>query len=179
MTAPRPRLIHAGVSSEVILNCPAGHELVRQCYPLKRSQGRERNETVEPFPTLFWLTCTSVVQQISRLEHGGAIQWLQQHIQSDATFRSRVHQDHRAYIARRHQALRADDIACVRLEPWWTKFQSRGIGGIENWDAVKCLHLHYAHHLALGSTIGRWIDDHASIEKCHGQNTEVQPTSQT
>lgn len=38
----------------------------------------------------------------------------------------------------------------------------RGIGGIENPYSVKCLHTHYAHHLARpqdGNLIGQWVDE--------------------
>ena len=29
---------------------------------------------------------------------------------------------------------------------------------------VKCLHLHYAHHLARGNTVGRWMEEEGLIE---------------
>lgn len=43
-------------------------------------------------------------------------------------------------------------------------FIGRGIGGIrfENPSSVKCLHTHYAHHLARpedGNLIGLWVDE--------------------
>jgi hypothetical protein len=40
--------------------------------------------------------------------------------------------------------------------------QTVGIAGIREFSAVKCLHCHYAHHLARpdhGNLIGRWVED--------------------
>lgn len=37
-----------------------------------------------------------------------------------------------------------------------------GIAGMQNFDAVKCLHTHYAHFLARpahGNLIGQWVHD--------------------
>ena len=179
MSAPRPRLIHPGVSSEVIRHCPAGHELVRRCYPLKRAQGTQHADHIEPFPTLFWLTCNAVIQQISQLEHAGAIEALQEALRTDDVFRARVHRDHRAYIEQRHRQLSPDDLRLAESFSWWRQFQNRGIGGIENWNSVKCLHLHYAHHLAGGSEIGRWIEAHARIALCHQPDTDKKEESET
>ena len=44
--------------------------------------------------------------------------------------------------------------------------RERGIGGIANRDSVKCLHLHYAHHLARGSAIGAEIETLGTIRIC-------------
>ena len=48
----------------------------------------------------------------------------------------------------------------------WDAFQRRVIGGIVDRATVKCLHLHFAHHLARGSTIGAWIEREAVIAPC-------------
>ncbi|HIC96436.1 TPA: DUF501 domain-containing protein, partial [Candidatus Bipolaricaulota bacterium] len=40
------------------------------------------------------------------------------------------------------------------------------IGGLADWDKVKCLHLHYAHHLARGNIVGRWVEDRFSLKEC-------------
>jgi len=40
--------------------------------------------------------------------------------------------------------------------------QTVGIAGIRDFSAVKCLHCHYAHHLARpehGNLIGLWVED--------------------
>jgi len=41
-----------------------------------------------------------------------------------------------------------------------------GIGGIADRATVKCLHLHYAHHLARGSALGEAIDALGEIRLC-------------
>ena len=42
----------------------------------------------------------------------------------------------------------------------------RGIGGIANWDQVRCLHTQYAHHLCGDNVIGRWMDAEYGVADC-------------
>ena len=43
-------------------------------------------------------------------------------------------------------------------------FDSYGIGGIRHWDKVRCLHMQYAYHLAVGGTaIGKRLDQEFSL----------------
>jgi hypothetical protein len=45
-------------------------------------------------------------------------------------------------------------------------FKERGIGGLQDWDRVKCLHMHYAHHLVRENVIGQWIAERFKILEC-------------
>lgn len=145
---------HDYVEHEVVRRCPVGHALVLRCYPL-----RERGDRIEPFPTLYWLECKDVAARIARLEYGGAVGELEARIAADPAFRAAVHADHDAYVAERWELLRPTDRARVAEAGLTTALLERGIGGLANRDAVKCLHLHYAHHLAVGSTLGRAIEE--------------------
>ena len=42
----------------------------------------------------------------------------------------------------------------------------RGIGGISNWDQVRCLHTQYAHHLSGDNVIGQWLDREYDVADC-------------
>lgn len=142
------------VEHEVVRRCPAGHALVLRCYPI-----RERGDRIEPFPNLYWLECNEVAARIARLEHAGGVGKLEQRIAADPEFRVAVHADHRAYAEERWELLRPEDRQRVDEAGLRGSLMDRGIGGIANFDAVKCLHLHYAHHLAVGSTLGRAIEE--------------------
>ena len=52
----------------VAAHCPAGHPAVAHCYPLLR-----KASGIEPFPTLYWLTCPRLRREISHIERDGAI----------------------------------------------------------------------------------------------------------
>ncbi|OGF55685.1 MAG: hypothetical protein A2Z21_01620 [Candidatus Fraserbacteria bacterium RBG_16_55_9] len=141
--------------------CPLGHPQVIRVYPLIGEK---------PFPTLFWLTCPSLIQQISRLEYQGVIEIVERLVQVDVSFRARYHKDHRTYITERWAELSEDDRRWVEAKGLRLVFMERGIGGVRDWDTVKCLHMHYAHHQARENVIGRWLDDHYAIVECQAKS---------
>jgi hypothetical protein len=152
---------HDFVDTEVIRRCPAGHPLVLRCHPLRRDRERP-----EPFPTLFWLVCDEVGAQIARLEYGGGVAAIERRIAADPELRARVHADHDAYVEERWSLLSADERHRVEAAGMKRALRERGIGGIANRDAVKCLHLHYAHHLARGSALGALLEARGELRPC-------------
>lgn len=137
--------------------CPAGHPQVIRVYPLAGGK---------PFPTLFWLSCPSLVQQISHLEYQGWIERIERYILEDPKFRARYHQDHRAYIEERWKELTERDRHWIKEQGLESVFLRRGIGGLKDWDKVKCLHMHYAHHRVRENVIGQWLEEHCEIIEC-------------
>jgi len=137
--------------------CPIGHPQVIRVYPLVEGA---------PFPTLFWLTCPALVAQISQLEHGGTIAELEAALARDDALRQEYKANHRTYVADRWHELSERDRRWVELQGLSDVFLERGIGGIRHWSTVKCLHLHYAHHLARANALGAWIDAHYEIAVC-------------
>lgn len=120
----------------------------------------------EPFPTLFWLACPAVTRTIARLEHSGWIEAIEREVDSDPVLRHALERDHAAYAAEREGLLSESERRLLAdfglLEP----LRQRGIGGSRSLTRLKCLHLHYAHHLARGSAIGRRIESVATISPC-------------
>ena len=157
------RLKHPDVESTIATRCPAGHPQVLRCHPLR--QGGER---FEPFPTLFWLVCPQLTYALSRLEHEGWITKLQERLASDEAFRAAVERDHTAYGEERWSLLVDEERAEVERRGMAHELRARGIGGIRDRSTVKCLHLHYAHHLARGSAIGRALDELGVLAGCPG-----------
>lgn len=141
--------------------CPAGHPQVILVYPLIKEGKRW-----EPFPTIYWLTCPSLVAQLAALEHVSWIRRLEREIRSDATLKRELEKNHKAYIEERWALLSDEDKQGIEKRGWTDIYLKRGIGGIENWNHLKCLHLHYAHHLARENVIGRWIHRMKTPQPC-------------
>jgi exopolyphosphatase/guanosine-5'-triphosphate,3'-diphosphate pyrophosphatase len=115
----------------VVARCTGGHPLVIRNSPLD-ADGR-------PFPTTFWLTCPDAVKAVSRLESAG---WIRQ-LDADPAFAGAIARSHQEYAIER-----ARDLPEAR--DWG------GVGGTRT--GLKCLHAHYAWHLAGGDdAVGVWV----------------------
>jgi hypothetical protein len=120
----------------VAVRCPCGLPSVIETFPIVDG---------EPFPTLYWLTCTRAIAAVGRLEAAGVMQELTQRLRTDDEFAERFRVSERDYIARRDALAQLPDAG--------------GIGGGPS-DRVKCLHAHLAHHLACGDNpVGEWVED--------------------
>jgi exopolyphosphatase/guanosine-5'-triphosphate,3'-diphosphate pyrophosphatase len=121
----------------VIARCTGGHPLVI------------RNEPVDgngaPFPTTYWLTCPETVKAVSRLESEGWIARLNDQANEDVEFGDALESAHRAYAEERGTP-------------------GGGVGGTRT--GIKCLHAHYAYHLAGGKDpVGKWVAER--VEPVH------------
>jgi len=115
---------------QVIVRCSVGHPLVIRNEPL--------DELGDPFPTTFWLTCPDAVRAVSRLEAGGEIGRLNERYDHDPEFRAAVDRAHEEAAEER-----------ARMMP-----DARGWGGVGGTrQGIKCLHAHYANHLAGGDDV--------------------------
>ncbi len=123
--------------SAVPARCPFGFPAVVEDLPYDAG-GR-------PFPTLYYCTCPTLVAAVSRLESAGGVARLTACLAEDpALARS-------AADAAADEAVRRTDL--VR-EYGLTMVDggaslSSGVGGVSDLLAVKCLHAHVAHALAL------------------------------
>jgi len=88
-----------------------------------------------PFPTLFWLTCPAAVKAVSRVESTGEIGRYNERAERDPAFAEALERAHREYAEERARNL-------PEARDWG------GVGGTRR--GVKCLHAHYANHLAGG-----------------------------
>jgi exopolyphosphatase / guanosine-5'-triphosphate,3'-diphosphate pyrophosphatase len=131
----------------VVARCAGGHPLVIRNGPLDADG--------HPFPTTYWLTCPEAVKAVSRIESEGWIAAMNDRIQEDEVFDAAVEAAHRAYAADR-----ARDLAVAAS--WATSWG--GVAGTR--IGVKCLHAHYAYHLAGGvDPIGAWVAER--VEPVH------------
>ena len=116
----------------------------------------------QPFPTIYWLADPELDKQLAELERLGHIKRLEAEIQADADLRKRVHADHEQYRNLRWAMLRDEDRRAIEAAPTLAKAFRGGVGGTVNFDTLKCLHAHYAYHLARaphgGTAVGALID---------------------
>ena len=124
---------------EVAVRGPDGTPVVIRNEPLL--------EDGTPMPTRYWLVGTREVRAVSRLEAAGGVR--QAEAQIDATA---IADAHARYAAERELA----------MPPGWDGPRPRGgVGGTA--VGVKCLHAHYAWHLAGGDDpVGRWVAEKLS-----------------
>lgn len=146
-------LVHDDVRYEVARRCAAGHACVLRCHPV-------RGALIDPlpFPTLWWLVCPRAIEAVSRLEHGGAIGRFEERLAADSEATTIYRADHRAYGEERANCLSDEERRRLAELGRLDALLQRGIGGIADLRRIKCLHLHYAHHLMRGSLVGRWIE---------------------
>jgi exopolyphosphatase/guanosine-5'-triphosphate,3'-diphosphate pyrophosphatase len=127
----------------VVVRCTGGHPLVIRDAP--------RDVSGAPFPTTYWLTCPDAVKAVARLEAAGWIARFNERERSDPSFSDALAAAHQAY---------AEDRARDLLEA----ADDGGVGGTRK--GVKCLHAHYAFHLAGGvDPIGAWVAE--QVEPIH------------
>jgi hypothetical protein len=115
-------------ASEVVFSCHLGLPVAVAVPPLL--------DDGTPFPTRFWLSCPLAVRRVARLESAGEIKRLDERRRQDAEFAAALNDAHARYQAERDRLVPADAV----LRP------SGGVAGAES--AVKCLHAHYADHVA-------------------------------
>jgi hypothetical protein len=151
------------------VRCPWGYPAVARVAPLLK-----KGQDIELFPTLFWLTCPIVVEQVSRLEERGVIKRLEEHIERDPELQGRYFEDHRRYAVERLSLVSSEDKKLLAERGWLESLRDRGIAGVAELQSVKCLHAHYAHHLARGSVIGSWLEERFQFLWCPPEEVRCQ-----
>jgi len=97
-----------------------------------------------PMPTRYWLVSRELLRAVSRLETAGGVRQAERELDPEA-----VAVAHDRYAAERDAVIPADHAG---------PRPSGGVGGTRR--GVKCLHAHYAWHLAGGDDpVGRWVAD--------------------
>jgi hypothetical protein len=119
---------------EVVVRTPAGRPVVIRNAPLLRDG--------TPMPTRYWLVDPELDRAVARLESSGGVRAAEAEVDPVA-----LRAAHDAYAAERDAAI---DGAHGGPRPFG------GVGGTR--QGVKCLHAHYAHHLAGGDDpVGEWV----------------------
>ncbi len=114
----------------------------------------------KPFPTLFWLIDKQLNYSIDKLEAGGLIARFQAWIDNSDALQAELKQDHLAHIALRDALMLPAHKTTLSTLGFANVFEHRGIGGIENFTRIRCLHTYYAAHLIVSNTVGRLLDEY-------------------
>lgn len=119
---------------EIVVRDAAGAPMVIRNAPLL--------DDGTPMPTRFWLVDPALVSRVARVESAGGVRAAEAAVDADELQRA-----HDRYAAERDAALPADHEG---------PRPHGGVGGTRR--GVKCLHAHYAWHLAGGDDpVGRWV----------------------
>lgn len=117
----------------------------------------------QPFPTLYWLSSKAIDKALAKVESLGVVKELEKRLQEDPKLKTAYHQAHKDYIAERWQCMQPEHKAIIEEKGFTDLFNELGIGGIKNWDQIRCLHMQYAHHLAAKNPIGAILDEEYGI----------------
>ena len=119
---------------EVVVRDAAGEPVVLRNAPLL--------DDGTPMPTLYWLAGKDALRRVSTLEAAGGVRAAEAEVPADE-----IAVAHARYAAERDAAIPAGHTG------------PRPFGGVAGTrEGVKCLHAHYAYHLAGGDDpVGRWV----------------------
>lgn len=121
---------------EVVVRGPEGDPVVLRNAPLL--------DDGTPMPTLYWLIDPVEIRRIGQLEAAGGVDAAEADVDPDELAAA-----HARYASQRDASIPADHVGPL---------PSGGVGGTRL--GVKCLHAHWAWHLAGGDDpVGRWIAD--------------------
>lgn len=119
----------------------------------------------KPFPTLYWLASKDLHKAINQLETRGLVKELEQRLKDDSDFMAAYQANQRAYVDARWANCSDQDKQLLKDKNFSDLFDSYGIGGLRDWQQIRCLHMHYAHHLCGDNVIGQWLDDHYQLNQ--------------
>lgn len=113
----------------------------------------------KPFPTLYWLASKDIYQAIAEIETAGGVKLLEQELEENEALRAEHLADQQRYVDLRWATVSEEQKKKIEALGFLKLYTQYGIGGISQWDKIRCLHMQYAYHLAEGSAIGRILDE--------------------
>eukprot|EP00956_Cyclotella_meneghiniana_P004251 scaffold5201_cov42-Cyclotella_meneghiniana.AAC.5 len=166
------------IDTEVNMKCNSSNEKTstsnectklsseERCWFITSNKQDNKQQIIEPFPTLYWLTSPLLRSYISQIElsktHG--IHNMERRLKSSTVYLEQMERAHKSYGKSRWELLTDQDRAEVLKRGWGEALGvERGVAGIRpkkskdnignegvklTWDGVKCLHAHAAHYLA-------------------------------
>jgi hypothetical protein len=140
----------------ITLRCKYNYPQVIQCFPLKDNK---------PFPTLYWITCPYLIEEVSKLESDSLIKTLQLKIIEDHDLNEQVYHAHLEEIKKRLIIL-GDQLEELP-DNIKKKIKESGIGGTGDFNKIKCLHMHLASFLSNEpNPIGKIVNNLISEKNC-------------
>jgi hypothetical protein len=119
----------------------------------------------KPFPTLFWLIDKRLNYAIDQVEAGGLIAELQETVNSSPELQAGMVVDHQRYIELRQSYFSERQKQHIKRLGYESVLAERGIGGIVDFQRIRCLHTYYAAHLVRANTVGRLLDTYWQVKE--------------
>jgi len=116
----------------------------------------------KPFPTLFWLVDKQLNYALDRIEAAGFIAQCQVRVDASTALQQELAAQHQAYIDLRQTLTSAEERQTLERLAFTAPLERRGIGGIENFTRIRCLHTYYAAHLVAPNSIGDMVEQYWS-----------------
>ncbi|MEC9091977.1 MAG: DUF501 domain-containing protein [Planctomycetota bacterium] len=110
-----------------------------------------------PFPTLFWLSDVQLNKWIHDLESAGMIERVQRIIDESAEFRNRLICDHQKHVELRRSYYQPEVKREIERLGVSDLLDQRGVGGVFNFNRVRCLHAFLAAHLVVPNLVGELL----------------------
>src|SRR5262245_30591386 len=120
--------------SRVLVRCPFGRPAVTEQSPY--------DDSGEPFPTTYYVTCRHLVVAISRLEAAGGVERWSERAQQEPDLAESLRR------ATEEQRRVRKELSAGRTGSDHGASLELGIGGSRNPEQLKCLHAHAAYALA-------------------------------
>lgn len=113
----------------------------------------------KPFPSMYWLTSPLIHKAIAEIESTAWIKDFENNIlPNDSALALRLRQDNEKYRDLRWQLFNKLHPQSSVEESYLKVLRETGVGGIQNFSRVRCLHMHYAYHLVHGGVVGEELD---------------------
>lgn len=117
-----------------------------------------------PFPTHFWLCSPLLIEKVNFLESQRLVKPLELLIEQSKPLAKAFLEDQKRYQQIRNNCLTDEDKAFLSSLGILDLFtQKRGIGGIEDFTKIRCLHMQIAHLISDDNVIGQWLQDKFNI----------------
>tara|TARA_R110000868_G_scaffold117600_15_gene312557 strand:+ start:61808 stop:62326 length:519 start_codon:yes stop_codon:yes gene_type:complete len=113
----------------------------------------------KPFPSLYWLTSPILHKAIADIERTAWIKEFENEIiPNNEDFLARIQNDNQLYRDLRWALFKSLHDENLVEEKYLKVLRETGIGGIQNFTRVRCLHMHYAFHVVHGGLVGEELD---------------------
>lgn len=146
---------HKRITGVAARDPSTGTPQVLTIHPLRTT---DKSTCRVPWTNIFWLVDPTLIREVGRLETVGYIEAFSARLANDAEAFAQHVRAHHEYAAERWALLSKAEQSYAEAEGYDRVLRWTGVGGIRYPNQVKCLHQHYAHHLATGkSLIGWWV----------------------
>ncbi len=120
----------------------------------------------KPSPNMYWLTDKKLCKVIDHIEAKGIIKELENNIiPSSPELLSSLKSEHYHYIQKRWDYFCKEYDTDLISTTYCETLKTKGIGGLSKFNRVRCLHMHYAHHLIDHNSIGAWLEDQFQLSQ--------------